>query len=87
MKEDIRAEWVDGEVIVMSPNSYEHVALFRFLTFLLHGLPSRAISGSHGSELFVRLPKQRRRRLPDILFVSAARRDLFRKAHFEGART
>jgi Uma2 family endonuclease len=38
-----------------------------------------------GPELFVRLPKQKRRRLPDILFVSTARRDLFRKAHFEGA--
>jgi Uma2 family endonuclease len=86
MKEDIRAEWVDGEVIIMSPNSYQHVALFRFLIFVLHGFVElRDLGEVMGTELFVRLPEQRRRRLPDILFVSAARRDLFRKAHFEGA--
>jgi Uma2 family endonuclease len=85
-KEDVRAEWVDGEVIVMSPNTVEHVAVFRFLIVVLVGfVESRDLGEVMGSELFVRLPKQRRRRLPDILFVSAARRDFFRKAHFEGA--
>jgi Uma2 family endonuclease len=86
MKEDIRAEWVDGEVIVMSPKSVEHGDLFRFLIVVLNGFVELHDLGKvMGSELFVRFPKQRRRRLPDLLFVSAARQDLFRKAHFEGA--
>ncbi len=86
MKENIRAEWVDGEVIVMSPTSFEHGDLFRFLFFVLGGFVENHDLGKvMGSELFVRLPKQKRRRLPDILYVSTARCELFRKAHFEGA--
>jgi Uma2 family endonuclease len=85
-REDVRAEWADGEVIMMSPNSVEHVTLFGFLGRVLGGFVElRDLGAVMGSEMFVRLPTQRRRRLPDILFVSTARRELFRKAHFEGA--
>jgi len=38
-----------------------------------------------GSELFVRLAGQKRRRLPDLLFVTTARESLLMKAHFDGA--
>jgi Uma2 family endonuclease len=85
-EKDVRAEWVDGEVIVMSPNSVEHVDLFGFIITVLRSFVELHDLGKvMGTELFVRLPEQRRRRLPDILFVSAARLDLFRKTHFEGA--
>lgn len=85
MKEEIRAEWVDGEVIVMSPNSVEHVAIFKFLIVVLNTFVEHHDLGEvMGSELFVRFATQKRRRLPDIVFVTSARRDLFRKAHFEG---
>jgi Uma2 family endonuclease len=85
-REGIRAEWVDGEVILMPPNSVEHASLLGFLYIVLGGFVEfRDLGTVMGSELFVRVPTQKRRRLPDIFFVSTARRELFRKAHFEGA--
>src|SRR5947209_20375366 len=67
-KEVVRAEWIDGEVVIMSPNSTEHVDLFGFLNFVLRGfVEKRDLGKVLGSELFVRLAGQKRRRLPDLL--------------------
>jgi Uma2 family endonuclease len=86
VKEDVRAEWVDGEVIVMSPSNLDHSELFGFLHFVLRGLAeSRRLGKVLGPELFVRFATQKRRRLPDILYVSHDRESTFRRAHVEGA--
>jgi Uma2 family endonuclease len=85
-KEDVRAEWVDGEVIIMSPASYRHVAIEAFLIRVLGEFVEHFDLGEVlGVEFMIRLPEQRRRRMPDILFVSEARRHLIRKNHLEGA--
>src|SRR3954451_12443580 len=33
--EDVKAEWVDGEVVLMSPENIVHLTLAQWLTFLL----------------------------------------------------
>lgn len=83
--EDVKAEWLDGEVVVMSPSNVEHVRLAGFLLRVLSDFAEQQGMGEvFGPELQVRLPAQRRRRVPDILFVATARRDILRAAHVEG---
>lgn len=82
---DIRAEWVDGKVIVMSPVSTRHSRLMRFLLSLLNDYAQeRELGEALGPELSVRINSQRRR-LPDILFIAKERAGLLLENHFEGA--
>ncbi|MBI5652260.1 MAG: Uma2 family endonuclease [Chloroflexi bacterium] len=84
--EDIKAEWVDGEVIVHSPASIIHVRLDKFLLKLFDDFViERDLGEVLGPEFQIRFAKLRRRRVPDILFVAKARRDLIQRNHFEGA--
>lgn len=83
---DTWAEWVDGELIVMSPVSIEHATLATFLVRLLGDfVEARDLGTTHQEPFQVRLPEQRRRRSPDLFFVAAARRKLIQKHHVEGA--
>jgi Uma2 family endonuclease len=85
LREDIHAEWKNGDVSIMSPVSAEHAELFLWLGRLLGDFVENCELGIVlGSELFVRLSEGPSRRLPDIFFVSTARRELLRKSHFEG---
>src|SRR5947207_508232 len=71
--EDTRAEWVDGEVIVVSPASLPHQDLGDFLTALLRILAERDQLGRVISAPFqMRLQSPARGREPDILFVARA---------------
>ncbi len=84
--EDTRAEWIDGEVIVMAPASGDHVDLNWWLTSLLRFFVEHHNLGvARGPEFQVRLPAQRRRRVPDVLFVARDRLGILRENHVEGA--
>jgi Uma2 family endonuclease len=79
------AEWVDGEVIVMSPVSIEHATLSSFLHHLLSAFVEARDLGSVLEEPFqVRLTEQHRRRSPDIFFVASSRQKLLKKHHLQG---
>jgi Uma2 family endonuclease len=83
---DTWAEWIDGEVLVMSPVGLEHADLFGFLFHLLRAFVDDNELGKVLSEPFqVRLSRLRRRRAPDILFVSNARLGQLTALHVEGA--
>jgi len=83
--EDTRAEWVDGEVIMMSPVSTEHTRLVRFLTSILEGFAEHHDLGEvFGPESQIRLPETPSRRVPDLYFISKARQGLIQKNHFDG---
>lgn len=83
--EDTRAEWVDGQVIIMSPASWIHVKLCQFLEGLLSGyVEERKLGEVAGREFSVRL-NPKRRRLPDVLFIANERLDRLREKHLEGA--
>jgi Uma2 family endonuclease len=84
-QEGIRAEWVDGEVIIMSPVTREDDSLRNWLSRLLGDFVEEHNLGEvRGPEFMVRLAKQRRRRVPDILFIQAARRHLVHRTYLEG---
>ncbi len=85
-KENARAEWLDGRVMMMSPVSDEHSELFFWLARVLGDYVERRDLGIvRGPELFVRFTDPPIRRLPDLFFVSSSRRSLMKHAHFEGA--
>jgi Uma2 family endonuclease len=74
--EDCDAELIDGVIVVRSPVSDEHEALFGWLFTLISGYVHAARLGVvRGSRTAVRLDRYNTR-LPDIMFVSARRRRL-----------
>ena len=65
------AEWVDGEVVLMSPINLSHERIFTFLIYLMGAFVEARDSGVILTEPYqVRFPGLRRRRSPDIFFVA-----------------
>jgi len=86
--EKTRAEWVDGEVISMSPVSARHIEIFGWLYHILDiYVRERDLGKALGSEFAVRLKVHHRisRRFPDLMFVRKDRLNLVLKNHLEGA--
>jgi Uma2 family endonuclease len=84
--EDIRAEWEDGEVIVLSPENIEHTDLLLFLFNLLRPYAEHRDAGTVlGPNTMVRFARQRRRRVPDLLFVAKDRTHILRPTIIDGA--
>jgi Uma2 family endonuclease len=84
--EGIRAEWVDGEVEIMNPALSNHAKLTMFLILLIGGYVSLNDLGEVWTEPFeVRLPKQRRRRSPDLFYAAKQRLHLLQETQFNGA--
>jgi len=84
-QEKTRAEWVDGEVIVMSPDNVVHSRLVRFLmTILSEHLEFHDLGEVLGPEFMVRLTP-RQRRMPDIIFIAKHQYPLLRHTYFDGA--
>ena len=83
--EDVRAEWVDGEVIVMPPVSGEHADISGWLyRFVADFVEERQLGLVRGPEFQVRLGAQRRRRTPDLLFVAKARLKIVKRTYVDG---
>lgn len=84
--EDTWAEWVDGKVIIMSPASYFHQELARFLAAVLGIYVEMKDLGWIGIAPFqMRLSNISRGREPDLLFVCKDRLGLLRKTYLDGA--
>ncbi len=82
--EKTRAEWVDGEVIIMSPVSDRHADFNRWLTAILSLWLEEHDLGCLRADVMVRLPKPKSRRVPDIYFFSKERASLQLANHFDG---
>ena len=81
-----RAEWVDGEVIIMPPDSDEHDDFCYWLRSLLQRfVEHHGLGRVKGPNFTIRLPRQRQRRVPDVLFVSKERASLIRPTFVQGA--
>ena len=82
--EDAFAEWVDGELLIMSPASADHQRVRDFLLMLM-----RLFVEAHGlGEVFsapflMRLPTRPSGREPDLLFVAAAHADRVRETYLD----
>src|SRR2546427_950689 len=73
LDEDTFAEWVDGEVVTLSPVSLPHSPIASFLDHLImHFVALYRLGEVHREPFLMRLAKVRRGRMPDILFVSYA---------------
>ena len=83
--EDVKAEYVDGEVIVHSPVSTRHSDVVLFLAGLMRIIVQQHDLGRVlGPELQVRL-RPGLRRVPDLLFVAKERADMIHPTLVEGA--
>ncbi|HLL91195.1 MAG TPA: Uma2 family endonuclease [Tepidisphaeraceae bacterium] len=85
--EKTRAEWVDGEVIVMAPVGDSHADLNLFLGAVLRQFVEHHDLGEiRGPETMVRLKigGKVERRLPDLLFVAAARAAAIKPTFVDG---
>lgn len=80
-----KAEWVDGEVLVMSPVTDPHSNINGWLLTLIRLFVEANDFGLvRGPEFQVRLAAQKQRREPDVLFVSKNRKDLIRHTYVDG---
>lgn len=82
-----RFEWVDGKVISMAPASRKHVQLTGWIqSLLLIVVQQQQLGEVLGPEFMVRLRKgEKSRRVPDVLFVSSARKSLLKPTYLDGA--
>jgi Uma2 family endonuclease len=84
--EDIHAEWVDGQVILMSPASSDHQLLKVFLVQVLGlYLEQRPQGLILDAPFLMRLPSRPSGREPDILFIAQERLNLLQPAFLDGA--
>jgi len=83
--EDTRAEWVDGEIVMMSPANRDHSALAQFILAILQTYVQKKDLGDvFGTEYQVRMERPRRRRVPDVLFVTKTRREILTPTFVDG---
>lgn len=83
--EDVWAEWEDGEVIIMSPASYLHQSISRFLTMLIgHFLEGRDMGVVLAAPFAMWLPISNRFREPDLLVVLKENLDRIKETYLDG---
>ncbi|MBE3587530.1 MAG: Uma2 family endonuclease [Thermoanaerobacteraceae bacterium] len=84
--EDIRAEWVDGEVIFLTPASLRHQEIKKFLCFILDMFVRlNKLGRVVDAPFLVHLPESLRRgREPDVLFVKKERLHLLKETYLDG---
>lgn len=84
--EDIKAEFVDGEIIVHRPVPIHHSFIGTFLSSLLFTLASKNDLGKLcGSGRIQTRLRPGLRREPDLMFIAKDRQSIIRKNHIEGA--
>ena len=81
----IRAEWVDGEVIVMSPASNPHQSLMVFLgALLLHFVEANQLGRIFLPPFQMKLSTRPSGREPDLLFISKAKLSNLKQNYLDG---
>ena len=81
----MNAEWVDGEVILMSPPSLAHQRILSFLAALFqHFVEANDLGEVLFAPFQMRLRKRPSGREPDVLFVARDRLDKLQSAYLDG---
>ena len=81
---DVNAEWVDGEVILMAPANNEHESIDEWFGRLLGNFVEESDAGVLRRNMFVRLAKQRSRRVPDLTVITTASRERVKPTYIDG---
>jgi len=85
LDEDVWAEWENGEVIIMSPASYFHQSIVRFLTMLIGLFLEEQDMGVVLTAPFaMKLPLSNRLREPDLLVVLKEHFDRIKENYLDG---
>ncbi len=83
--EYVHAEWIDGEVIVLSPASDAHQDLVAFLTALLRVFAQdRQLGQVRPAPFQMKTAPDLPGREPDVLFLSQKHADRLRNSHLAG---
>jgi len=83
--EDTRAEWVDGEVIMVTPASERHQDIVRFLVSLLSlYTESKNLGRVLPAPFQMKLGKDLPGREPDLFFVASSHLDRLRDTYLDG---
>src|SRR4051794_9315190 len=86
LREDIQAEWVDGEIIEMSPTNLEHQDLCGFLQILLRIFVERLRLGRvYQAPFLMRLSLRPSGREPDLMFIANEHLDRLTPTYLDGA--
>ncbi len=83
--EEVRAEWVDGEVVLMSEVNWDHQKILGFLFALLkHGAENGDAGEVTGEPFIMKTGPDLPGRSPDILFVAKENLGRLRRNYLEG---
>lgn len=83
--EDTWAEWVNGEVIIMSPATGRHQDISKFFTLLLEAyLSEHPVARLWYAPFLMRLPMKSSGREPDIIVLLNEHLDRFKETYLDG---
>jgi len=83
--EDTRAEWVDGEVVFMSPTTQVHHEVTRFLSRIFDGYNEATGAGRVFTETFqMKIAPDLPGRSPDVFFVLRERSERVKRTYLDG---
>ncbi len=83
--EDVRAEFVDGRIIVHSPASFQHVRIAAFVTTLVQMFVDKYNLGTVLGDNFQLRIRPGLRRVPDLIFVAAENSVTITQTEIDGA--
>ena len=85
LDEDTRAEWFNGEVILMNPVSQKHYKVTRFLSRVIEEFVELNRLGEVYADTFaMRLSSVSSARVPDVIFVRTANGDRVKATYLDG---
>src|SRR2546430_476868 len=83
--ERMMSEWIDGEVIFMSPAAEKHQEILAFLLTLLKlYVEAKNLGRVLPAPFAMRLAKSKRGREPDLLYVKSDRLNLIQRTYLDG---
>src|SRR5437879_4530557 len=83
--EDTFAEWVDGEVIILSPASKQHQSLNKFLTMILGAfIEARDLGELLFAPFLMKLSTRPSGREPDLIFIAKEHLDRLKNTYLDG---
>lgn len=82
--EGTNAEWIDGEVVRMTPPTEEHARISFFIARVMSGYVNRRRIGGQVFHAEVEMKLERSARQPDVLYIIEEKRSRYRKVYLDG---